>query len=222
MFAIYLPGRSGANPEHLKNCGLGDLVSPDDLQPSFADLLPGPDNLNGVAAHWGGVIHGFQEFDWTKSPRGDFWLGFTKDGSPTPEDFARIRQLRSRPAILDGQCWSIPVAQQLPCVLGLTAEDWAATVHQKYKPYYDACWGFWDALRATKGETTFSKLADFACLALSMNYRVNADVMSWLGVLRTDELWPVVRAAVEYDLWGGDDEPQKKSDSPSTDSGGSG
>ncbi len=254
MFAIYLPGRTGANPEHLRAVGLGDLLSPDDASPDFTDLIPGPDNAAGIAAHWGGAVTA-GAFEWTKSPRGEFWFGRPKQGdrlqvtgdsrqkpsasSPavtcplSPVTFLRRRQLRGIPVTLaDGQAWTIASAQQLPCVLGLDAEgQWTGKTDPTYQAYYDACWGFWESLEVGNATVSWAKGADFAALALSINYRVNRDVAAWQGLLRDDVLWDVAKAAVEFDRFqailqkktaaaAGSGEPPI-GDSPSTVPGGS-
>ncbi|HEV3022169.1 MAG TPA: hypothetical protein VGX76_06865 [Pirellulales bacterium] len=224
MFAIYLPARTGANPKHLADVGLGDLLSPGDESPSFTDLSQGPDGGQGLVVHWGGAIYASADFDWTKSPRLDansstpaFWLG--KSGTLGLDDFARKRQLRGqRVTLADGNDWTIAVAQQLPCVLGLDAGGaWTGVCDPQYSAYYAACWGFWDALEvsSTSGGAvvSWSKGADFACQALAVNYRVNRDVVAWLGLLRDDLLWEIAKAAVEFDTWGA--MLQKKTDPPS-------
>jgi len=193
MFAIYLPGRTGANPQHLVDVGLGDLLSPGDAAPMFTDLIPGPDNGSGIAASWDQPCPPVG-IEWTKSPRGEFWFG--KDGPLTPADFARKRQHDGRFVTLgDGNEWLIAT---LKAGGGL-----AAKLHPAFRRYYEAAWGFFDQVSAPEnGKVTikWTDAANFIGLALSINYRCNLDVASWLELIVTDRLFDVPEAAIEMDL----------------------
>ena len=204
MFAIYLPGKTGANPEHLAGVGLGDLLAPDDHAPSYTSLHPGPDGGAGVAVHWGGSMARSADFEWTKNPRGNFWFG--RSGQLGPADFARRRQLDGRAVIMgDAQEWTIATARQLPQFLSFTSTGKvSANLVPQFKRYYEACWAFWNLVSTPDADQRVTiKWADaavFIGLALSINYRVNVDVAAWLELMRTDRLFEVPEAACELDL----------------------
>jgi hypothetical protein len=210
MFAIYFPGKTGYTDQHLKDAGLGDLL--DDVAPSFTDFLPGPDGGPGIAATW------FKErpitvgdFEWSKCQRSEvggqkseFWFGRLLGEKPRPEWFARARQqLGSDVAMADGQKWHIPIARQLPQLLQLDGQgEWRPTIAASYKQFWDEAW---DALNWLvpgddgKCRVDFRVGAEFVAHALSINYRVNRDVASWLGLIRSDLFFEMARAVTEFD-----------------------
>lgn len=218
MFAIYFPGKTGASLKHFHDVGLGDLLDGDaDRAPSFVDFLPGPDGKPGVAATWmqRAIIQG--EFDWTPCRKDLFWLGKVAGEIPKPEWFARGEggappHLGQDVKMGDGQEWHIPTARQLPHLLGLDDEG---NLTRKLLPHYKR---FWEAAEKTVawfelGDGNLMHIGspreifDFVSLALSINYRVNADVASWLGLVRDDIGWTVAGVVTE---WRGLLEAQKK------------
>lgn len=200
MFAIYFPGKTGATVEHFRAADLHDLL--DDDSPSFADLAPGPDGGHGMAATWspGPIIPA--AIDWTKS--GGVWLGKTAEQKLAPADFQR-RQLHygADVRMADGHEWHIPIARQLPHLLALDdAGRWVGRVDARYQRFWDAAWAALDWFAPDSSGTCavdFQAGAEFVALALSINYRVNARVSSWLGLIRSDLFWPVARAATDFD-----------------------
>ena len=223
MFAIYLPGLSGYDPQHLTRAGLGDLL--DDVAPSFGEFSQGPDGARGLCATWDKrPLTGPDQVDWTRLRGGKFWLGKLKGEQPKPEWFARERQHLGKDVVLaDGHKWHVPIARQLPRVIGLDDEGkLTGKIVPRYESFWEKAWAttaWWRPNDA--GETTVSWQAgfEFACLALSINYRVNPDVCGWLGLISSDLLFPIADAVTEIsDAF----ELQKKTDSyPSnTDSAG--
>ena len=221
MFAVYLPGRTGANPKHLADVGLGELLAPGDDAPMFTDLSQGPDGAHGMAVHWDAALP--PAIDWQpaarrKEPRAEvlFWFGRTPDVALGPAHFARKRQLRGTPVTLaDGNAWLVPIARQVPQTLGMRADGaWEGETLPQYVPFFDACWKFWETMTAP--EDTVISWVDacaFIAMALSINYRVNADVIGWLRLVRTDRLFDVHMAAIESELLS-EALQQKKSDPP--------
>jgi len=213
MFAIYFPQKTGCNVQHFHDAGLADLL--DDVVPAFTDFQPGPDGLQGIAASWAGRPITCGEFEWTKCRGGKFWLGKLANEKPKPEWFARADvQLGADVTFADGQEWHVPIARQLPQLLGL---DDAGNLTKKLLPQYQR---FWDeAFKTLKWfESNESRVMhydqremfDFVSLALSINYRLNPDVASWLGLIRNDVGWSVAGVVTE---WEGLERAQKKTES---------
>lgn len=204
MFAIYFPGRTGYTTEHLGAAGLGGLL--DDTAPSFADLLPGPDGGNGVACYWpepdspplvGSML------EWQKH-LGQVYFGRPKDRQLTPEDFARNRRQPGADIVLaDGNAWHVPVARQLPEILGLDqAGNWTGRIDPRYQAFWEASWSTLDWFVPDESGTCrvdYQAGAEFIVAALAINYRISREIASWLGLIRSDLFWPVARVVTEFD-----------------------
>jgi hypothetical protein len=209
MFAIFFPGKTGYTEQHLKDAELGDLL--DDVKPAFGDLIPGPDGGPGVYATWSQeLLTGREQLEWTKcqrsevgGQRSEFWLGRLAGEKPQPEWFARARQQLGEDVVMaDGQKWHIPIARQLPQILQLDdGGQWRGTVAPSYKSFYDTTWSTLDWFKSVNGicRVSYSAGADFVALALSINYRVNRDVASWLGLIRSDLFLPVAKVVTEFE-----------------------
>lgn len=205
MFAIYFPGATGSNLDHFHRAGLSDLLGADaDAAPSFTDFDFGPDGAHGVAASWAGrpILPG--EFEWTKCRKGSFWLGKLGGEKPKPEWFERKTLHDGEKLTLgDGQEWVVPVARQLPHLIGL---DDNGQVTRTLLPQYKR---FWEAAEKTLGwfeederggwSVPLREILEFTALALSINYRVNPDVCSWLGLVRDDLAWRMAGIVTDWE-----------------------
>ena len=133
-----------------------------------------------------------------------FWLGRPREDRLTPADLARPKlQLGADVVLADGHVWHVPIARQLPQLLGLNdAGEWTGVVVPQYRAFYDAAWAALDWL--APDETGVCRVdaqqgADFAAAALSINYRINRDVASFLGLLTSESIFEVSRAVIEFD-----------------------
>lgn len=200
MFAVYFPGKSGADPKHFVEAGLGELL--DDVSPSFADLQPGPDGGQGLAATWapGPIIP--SALEWTRA--GEVHFGKSAGQKARPEEFARRQQHYGADVLLaDGELWHIPIARQLPQLLGLDDSGrWVGRVDPRYQKFWEAAWTALDWFAPDESgscSVDFQAGAEFICQALAINYRLNRRVASWLGLVRSDLFWPVARAVTDFD-----------------------
>lgn len=204
---IYLPGRQGASPSLLAAAGLGELLD-GGAAPSFLslDAPRGPDGAGGVVAYWGAGLPDVAEYVFAPgkgAARDKFWLGKPKEGRLAPEALARDkRQLGADVRLADGQIWHVPVARQLPQLLGLDDDGrWTGIVVEQYRTFYEDAWRALDWLAPDEQGVVRvdpQLAADFASRALSINYRVNRDVAAFLGLLTSDAIFDVAWAVVEY------------------------
>ena len=231
-FAIYIPNKTGAKPEHLDDVGLSLLRR--DRCPEFADLVAGtPDGGRGIIGLWrtlsdngGFAASGYR---WTPAKadksRGlaakRFFVGIPTGGI-RPQEIERKPTYRGYAIPLaDGQRWVIPPAVSLPHKHGLDEEGTPTRVIE------DAWLGYWDRsekfaveffaavdrLGAGATETKFT-LADawsFACEALSINYRLSPEIIDALGLLNDDAIRNIIKAAIDLPVLI-DAENQKKTE----------
>ena len=202
MFCVYFPGKTGYSDQHFRDAGLGDLL--DETVPTFGDFLPGPDGAPGVFGTWSKEqVTGPQQFEWkgfgVQGSGFRYYLGKAA-GEPKPEWFARANQQVGRDVTMaDGQRWHIPTARQLPALLGLDDQDrLTSTVLPQYRAFFEAAY---EAVKwfqpDDQGRVKVSYRAgfDFVCLALSINYRINPRIASWLGLVHTDSFFEVADVA---------------------------
>lgn len=132
-YVIYLPGKQGANPEHLAAVGLGELAK--ERSPEFADCLDGtPDGSRGLLAAWrtGDTANDPpfdpRAFEWqpakADSTRGleaaRFWFGVERGKKVAPATLARRESIAGYPVELaDGQVWRVACLDKLPRKLSL-------------------------------------------------------------------------------------------------------
>lgn len=207
-YLIYLPGRNQQSPDHLSAVGLADLQTDD--APSQHQIGIGPDGGSGTLLWWENPRRmdrvPAKRYDadtqvWHKRRRGAVWYGWEVERPPTPLCIERRSPMPGFGIPLaDGNEWVVPNVQQLPAVLGLD-DDGKLTreVAAAYQDYYRQAWdalGWFDE-SCSSGAVPFDEAFRFAVLALSINYRLNVDLCSVLGLLRTDNVLSLVAAAVE-------------------------
>lgn len=208
MLLIYLPNVTGANPENLFLVGLGELLDPG-APPTFADVLD-PDRHGlpapGVIAYWGAGIPALMDYEFqaAKPKSKGFWLGKPKQGLITPAELGRPKQHPGTEITLaDGQAWLIPLARQLPHVIGLDDDGrLVGQVVAQYREFWDVAWRslhWFVPDEAGRCAIDFESGFDLVVRALAVNYRVNRDVAAFLGLVSSDLFWPVARAVVEFD-----------------------
>lgn len=211
MFLFFFPGRSGQDANYLREVGLDELAGE---SPEFLFTDRGPSGSPGVLCRFASPLRPDQTpswdvaaYDWTdpdapiagrQSPTVMF--GRTKSAPLTP---AMLERRKLRPGALvrlaDGQQWQIPIARQLPRVLG---RQKASRPTDAYKPFWDLATRAveeWLLLgdRGPVWSTTDEQLFDFACAALAINYRLAPALVDWLGLIDTDCAFEVVNAVTE-------------------------
>lgn len=234
-YILYFPAKQGANRQHLIDAGLGDLLA--DGDPMFGDQAGGgPDNGGGLLAWWDCPTDPSRNprplFDlpnqtWLKGVTADgtetdaYWLGWWNNAPVRPIDIARRKQYDGRELELgDGQTWLLPVARQLPHLLGLGGKR---RIKPQYREFFEATMADVDRwLRVTTvpdGESSVSwSLNDadalvFAARALAMNYRVTAPICDLLGLVSTECVAAIVQAVAAgewFERAAALDEAQKK------------
>lgn len=234
-FLVFLPGLSspGAVPERLRTVGLVGLSAD---TPLFANIQHGPTGQPGGLCWWDDprrpdttpttnvALHDWQaakpdgEF-----PAGRFWLGREKGRPVRPSDLQRpVVHAGHAVRLADGQEWTIPVARQLPQLLGLNdAGDFA----RRPRPEYAEFWR--DAERALSewcfGEgIPYAAGWEFCCKALGLNYRVDRAICDWLGLFDSPSMVETVYATVEWHSLVATlkkKESEGTSDTPPTDAG---
>lgn len=218
-FLIYLPGERGSHPDVLRKVGLGELLAPDDAGPMFFDVIAGgPDGSTGKGVLWEHddasrrpartINLETQEWHPAKAcgdlPAGRFWLGRERSRPVRPEDLERKVMHPGADVILeDRQAWHVPIARQLPRVLGLTDDGQVGgRVKDAYRDFYHAAWSIFDLFGLTpEGMAIVPEREgyEFCAQALSINYRVNRDVCDFLGLIGTAALVAIPKAVIEME-----------------------
>jgi hypothetical protein len=221
----------------LRSVGL-EALHDDGLSLEKSEVLAnGPDGGAGFVIGWGAVgrltAYRPDRQEWHRCapcgelPGGRAWIGWDTSERPTPAILARSKQLPGEGVLLaDGHEWLIPIATQLPRIMGLDPETGrvSSVVAPQYKPFLQDAWNTLASFMEKSGEVTIDHETGFAAAVrvLAMNYRVCRDLVAVLGIVADSHLWTIPATACEaaamVDLL------QKKSlsESPSIASGGPG
>lgn len=228
---VFVPGSPARQPETLDRLGLGTLRD-EGVDVGFQDTLAGPDGMRGVLATFsGGANRPFgKDTLWHACrPQGSLakgraFIGIHPNDPPGPDDLARTKQQKGEMLRLeDGSDWLIPIARQLPCVLGLD-DDGAVSkcVVARYRKFWE------DAYRSVEwftvneaDETTINTTEGytFACDALAVNYRICPDLVALLGLLTTVHQFAIPKIVAEYDAFQAFLTQKKTAVTPSTAAG---
>lgn len=233
---VFLP--AGDHPTDLRaalrRVGL-ETLHDDGLSLERCEVLAnGPDGGSGTVIGWGrpNTLTAYRKDsqEWHRcAPCGDLaggraWIGWDKSDPPTPENLARKVQLSGeRIKLADGREWLIPIARQLPKIMGLDPESGrvASVVAPQYRAFLEEAWATLATFVDREGKIYIEYEPGFAAAVrvLSMNYRMTRDLAAVLGMIGDSDLWTIpatcCEAAAMADLL------QKKSlfASDSTDSG---
>jgi len=215
-FAIYLPGLIDFGQSELETLGVWDLCT--DKFPETSPISQhGPDGGSGCLLCWrvGNIEIEFplsvdlDKQDWEKAPGKDYWIGFLKDRHPTPMDLMRQPQFGGiETKLSDQQTWLIPVAKDLPHKSGVGEDGkYRRIVDDRFRDYFQKTEGYILALFAgATGETngdgnieiSLSDTYEFSSLALSINYRLNRELISVLEILDDAAMIEIIRVASDY------------------------
>lgn len=207
----FFPGKTGANPDHFAKAGIGELLgTPGKEQgPTFFETPgSGPNGSGGVVAYWPVSLDQMplafkpELQDWHDA--GPVWLGRDKGQPVTPESLQRSKRHQGRDVVLaDGQSWHVPIARQLPHLLGIGKPR----IHDLYKPFWERSVKALDWLGVTDDGVIWdipwndenSEGFQFACAALAVNYRVCPLVADWLGLFTADEVCRILETVTGDD-----------------------
>ncbi len=224
-YAIYLPGKQGANPAHLESVGLGSLGTDGGVQ--FADAHSHtPDGKSGLMAVWGvqpAMNPAF--YDWQPAKAcsrrelsaGRFWFGQHAESPLTPKDCERkVIQLGYGIPLRDKQVWRIPAAVNLPHYHGLNGdgeyERWVADEYrefwrqsERYAVEFFKAIDQLEQLRLRRPdlptdstvEFTLKDAWEFCCAALAINYRLTPELIDLLGLIDDGAMRNIIKAAID-------------------------
>jgi hypothetical protein len=208
-FLIFIPGASGASPKLLEEAGLADFVEGAEfLSTGHVPELPGG-AANGVLCGWRKpgseprIWYLPNEQEWRPAIAVDgfaaarFHIGFWKDRPPLPSELGRrYRNPGTSFRLDDGQEWLFPEARELPRTIMLEDDgSWKFEVHRQFHDFWLVVQQWSKDLAAAevqgdKAETKFAytKIFEFLCRALRINYRMLPEVASHLRMFNTQNV----------------------------------
>lgn len=174
-----------------------------------------PNGQPGVVCGWSptGALPDPNKHRWIAAD--GYWLGVNDEDPPCEADLRRPKMFESLPCKLDnGEIWMIPVARRLPCkhrVDPLTG-DHERVVKEAYREYWQRSELYAKMFLEVMYHTEFlnederqrpdiiveaPQAYQFACHALTMNYRVNPMIVGELGLLDDPAIVRVALCAIE-------------------------
>ena len=199
----------------LESVGLADLAS-DEKPLEFESDGPGDrrgklfgwDVLGGRRGHGSSGVYAPDRQTWLPAPpdgelaAGRYWYGIENVAPPAPEDLARTPLHSGEElALADGQTWTIPVAERVPHRWGLdpATGQFCRTPEARYQAFCQRAGKFYSQVMDPQhvGDVTIGDGWEFACMALAINYRVNAAIVAWLGLINDAVASPILLATVE-------------------------
>lgn len=197
-YQIFIPGVRCADPQHLVDVGLGDLVG----EATFLES-EGPEQTTGVIVGWpkpGQAQMGYQPQSqiWRPAvargdlPAGRYYVGLWAGALPTPQDLRRrYPQPGVHVTLGDGQQWLLPRAKQLNAEM-ILADDgtWKFEPQRQYHAFWLAYCEWEDFfIQAPTGSTfSFTEAADFVLSALRINYRVVPELVNELRLFTKENV----------------------------------
>lgn len=220
-YSIYIPQATAPRSDLLDEVGLEGLVRPDDLGPSFFQVLQqGPDGGSGFILTWVdpsrpdanpklGYFPDLQR--WEKAPpdperqlpEGRYWFGIETARPPKPEDLARNVTLPGFLVTLaDGNDWRLPKAGLLPHRIGIGPDGRETqVVKDQFRRIADRMqWSFEDAAAAIRGEKLRKprEYRQYVAEMICENYRVNLPLCYWLLLFDESNWWSVANSTVDW------------------------
>lgn len=205
---IFLPNKSGANPQHLVAAGLQSLFSKSDDAPDCTDLITaGPGGMHGQV--WGWLGTGTEQLGflasqtWIEGDSGQYWIGWEPDYAPSPENLARRDPCNGRMIPLgDGRMWRIPSAADLPRTAKLKNGQWDWQPESRFTGFVErSAWAFDVAYRCLAEQSREIPLEaiPYALEVLNINYRMVPEIADQLGLFTPSALLTLLAAATDFD-----------------------
>lgn len=201
-----------------EECGDSDLVvrsmssTVEDGGPEGAGLLLGNSGHNSYDA---------KRQEWVKSDSGPYWIGYDKDARPAPADLERDPMLNGHKVQLgDGNYWLIPVARHYVELDEANALMWAIAFPQRRK-FKDGHWTHGDVVARYRDlwamvmrmddmaerdhggdegafdDLTIDDTTGMIVEALSVNYRMSAEIASLLDLIDSSHVGKVYHALTD-------------------------
>lgn len=217
MISYFLPHKNGSNQSHLVEAGLEMLLRPGDDSPKFADLPgPGPGELPGQIVSWGNsesLAYLPEKQDWFEIPadsernlpKGRYWIGTLKGAKPLPDNFARNTMIGGEVRMIlgDGQYWEIPNSNLFPMKFGLGDNGEMKKVpRDDYKHIFQrTTWALDLLIKSIENDQPVdeAEAVEYCVEILSMNYRLNREIVLWLGLLEPTLLTQFMAYTTEVD-----------------------
>ena len=236
MFGLYIPKRRIASPDALRDLG-ADWALDSSVTPMFADVIQdGPDGGGGTFVHFDGrgrfapnhlATINLDAQDWLPAaPEGElaagrYWLGVWRKQKPGPEDLQRATVNDGPPlALRDGRHWVIPIADYLPKLMTINRQtgDEELRPLPEHLSFVEKTNELFRLLMSDdfhrELEETFRVVIprglSYAAEALSVNYRVNRDLVDMLGLIGEFEAVQIAGIATGVDLVATANAAQKK------------
>ena len=204
-FQMFFPGKTNNAPACLRSVGLADFVDGASEKPVMMN-----DGANGLLVGWGEFISYLpDEQSWTEAD--GYRIGFWNKKPVVPADLARRSLFPGFDLKLgDGNLWKIPVAAQLPSTYKLIDGRWASVRKPQFLDFWNQSETWFRRLMvldfdhqrmaddAGMGLDEFKSCwVDFVVFTLRQNYRINAAVVSELGLIDDWNLAAVTMAVVD-------------------------
>lgn len=206
-FLYYIPKRQAADADTIAAAGLAYAITP---SIAHRGTSGGPDGAAGVIVAQGdakGVGYFADAQTWLQAPGSEFWIGYTTDDPPGPDDLARAKQIAGHEVELgDEKRWLVPVARALdgtsplPRRLAFDGKQWApGDILARYTDLFGEACRVWELIAgASDEEVTISDECGIAVMALAVNYRLGPVEISMLGLFDTQTEAEVLKALVDW------------------------
>ena len=217
---IFVPGTTAPAKafDMFKECGSSELFL-STLHSTPEDA--GPEGPGLVFANAGGYGYDSKKQEWIKSDFGPYWIGYVKADRPQPEDLERDPMLKGHKVQMgDGNYWLIPTARYYVDVDEQDMFTWAISFPQRRK-LKDGHWvhgeviakyrELWQTVlrvdemteRDQSGDPdafediTIDDTSGMIVQALAANYRVSAEIVSFLDLVDTSHVAKVYHALTD-------------------------
>ena len=134
---------------------------------------------------------------------GRYWIGIHKNSKPTPTELKRVDNFPGPKVVLgDGNEWMIAAGGRLPHVYKLNSQgEYESKVREEFQDYFEKTTEWYHRLLLIDpSQETVSVTVGWCqcCIeAIGMNYRMPAELASYLELIGSDNLWSIAMASVE-------------------------
>ena len=225
MFIYFLKGKQSATKKELVDVGLSVYSEAGEAGCAFGiksvRTTKGPDGNSGVMCAFPPNGRDNAKIDITFNENqiwrdaGKYMVGYDKNHKPKPKDLERGEVFGGYGLTLgDGNQWVIPVVRRingdsaLPSRLKFdaTTGGWIkGDVMPVYKKLFNLTCELFDRIKGVaeqsdddSEEVYLSKGGELACGALSVNYFVGPQEIDLLGLLTTNNISDILRAAMDW------------------------